>query len=125
MGWIIEAAEKIKGGIKIDKSVLQLYPSVGGMQHDQRKEGFPFLTKWLRLTWPAKLRKIPDPKAPLDDSVYARFKLPAVIQYDVAAPYRPETLRTHQRLTRYYKGIPEPKRQNWFVEYIKSFFLAD
>lgn len=125
MGWMIEAGEKIKGGIKIDKSVLQLYPSAGGMQHDQRKEGFPLLTKWLRLTWPAKLRKIPDPKAPLDDSVYARFKLPVVVQYDIAAPYRPETLRTHERLAAYYKNIPEPKRQNWFVEYIKSFFLAD
>jgi uncharacterized protein (DUF2235 family) len=49
MGWMIEAAEKIKGGIKIDKSVLQLFPSPAGMQHDQRKEGFPFLTKWLDL----------------------------------------------------------------------------
>jgi uncharacterized protein (DUF2235 family) len=124
MGWMIEAAKKIKGGIKIDKSVLQLYPSPGGMQHDQRKEGFPLLTKWLRLTWPGKRRKIPDTKAPLDDSVYARFKLPAVIQYDVAAPYRPETLRTHERLTQYYKDIPEPKPENKLVAYIKSFFLT-
>jgi hypothetical protein len=61
---------------------------------------------------------------PLDDSVYARFKLPIVVQYDITAPYRPEALRTHKRLAAYYKNIPEPKRQNWFVEYIKSFFLA-
>jgi hypothetical protein len=40
------------------------------------------------------------------------------------APYRPETLRTHVRLSAYYKNIPEPKPHNWLVAYIKSFFLA-
>jgi hypothetical protein len=84
---MIDAAEKVEGGIKIDKSVLQLYPSVDGMQHDQRKEGFPLLTKWIGITWPGGPRKIPDPKAPLHPSVYERFKLPAVVQYDIAAPY--------------------------------------
>lgn len=124
LGWMIKAAEKIKGGIKIDKSVMQLYPSPGGMQHDQRKEGLPFITKWLRLTWPGKPRKIPSPDTPLHDSVYARFRLPAVVQYDIAAPYRPETLRTHKSLVAYYKNIPEPKPENKFVSYIKSFFLT-
>jgi hypothetical protein len=111
MGWMIEAAEIIKGGIKIDKSVLQLYPSLEGMQHDQRKEGFPVLTKWFRLTWPGKIRKITGPKTTLHESIFERFKLPAVVQYDIAAPYRPETLRTHEKLVAYYKDIPEPKAQ--------------
>ncbi len=124
LAWMIEAAEKIKGGIKLDKSVLQLYPSPDGMQHDQRKEGFPVLTKWLRLTWSGKLRKIPVPDTTLHDSVYDRFKLPAVVQYDIAAPYRPETLRTHEQLANYYKDIPEPRPGNRLVSYIKSFFLA-
>jgi hypothetical protein len=123
MGWMIDAAEKIKGGIKIDKSVLQLYPSPAGMQHDQRKEGFPVLTKWFRLTWPGKIRKIPGPDTTVHDSVYERFKLPAVVQYDIVAPYRPETLHAHERLTDYYKDIPAPKSQNRVMAYIKSFFL--
>src|SRR6185437_268438 len=124
LAWIIEAAEKIKGGIKIDKSVLKLYPSPAGMQHDQRKEGFSFLTKWTRITWPGRTRKIPDPSAPLDPSVYERFNLPSVVQYDIEAPYRSEALRTHERLADYYKDIPEPQPGNRLVSYIKSFFLA-
>ncbi len=124
LAWMINAAQKIRGGIKINKSVLRLYPSPGGMQHDQRKEGFPFITKWLRVTWPAKLRKIPSPDTPLHDSVYARFKLPAVVQYDIAAPYRPETLRNHERLVVYYKDIPKPKPKNKLIAYVKSFFLS-
>jgi len=125
LAWMIEAAEIIKGGIAIDKSVLQLSPSPNGMQHDQRKEGFPVITKWTGLTWPGKRREIPGPKTTLDDSVYERFKLPAVVQYDIGAPYRPETLRTHERLADYYKDIPEPKPENKFIACIKSFFLTD
>jgi uncharacterized protein (DUF2235 family) len=124
MQWMIEAAEGIQGGIKIDKSMLQLYPSPGGMQHDQRKEGFPFITKWLRITWPGTIRKIPDPKAPLHDSVYQRFTLPAVLQYDIDAPYRPEGLRMHDRLAGYYKDIPKPKEQRGIIGWIGSFFLT-
>ena len=124
LAWMSGAAEQINGGIKIDKSVLQLYPSADGMQHDQRKDGFPFLTKWVGLTWPGKRREIKDPKAPLDDSVYERFKLPAVVQYDIAVRYRPESLRTHEGLADYYKDIPKPRPGNRLVAYIKSYFLT-
>ena len=124
MSWMIEAAEGINDGIKIDKSVLELYPSADGMQHDQRKEGFPIITKWLRLTWPGTCRKIPGPNTTLHDSVYERFKIPNVVHYDVAAPYRPEALRTHVDLVPYYKDIPEPRQQNRFVAYVRSFFLT-
>ena len=123
MGWMIEAAEMIKGGIMIDKSVLQLYPSPSGMQHDQRKDGFPFLTSWFGLTWPGKRRDVRDPQSPLHASVYERFKLPAVVQYDIAAPYRPEGLRRHEHLADYYKDIPEPKPPAGFSGWIGSFFL--
>jgi uncharacterized protein (DUF2235 family) len=124
MGWMIESAEGIRDGIKIDKSVLKLFPCSDGMQHDQRKEGLPILTKWLRLTWPGTCRKIPSPNITLHESVYERFKIPEIVQYDVAAPYRPETLRTHVDLVAYYKDIPEPRQQNRFVTYVRSFFLT-
>jgi uncharacterized protein (DUF2235 family) len=124
LAWMIESAAGIKDGIKIDKSVLQLYPSASGMQHDERKAGFPVLTKWLRLTWREQRRKIPDPKAPLHESVYERFKLPVVLQYNAMAPYRPEPLRTHERLADNYKDIPAPKEQKGLRAFIKSFFLS-
>jgi len=94
------------------------------MQHDQRKDGFPFLTKWIGLTWPGELRKIPGPNTTLHDSIYERFKVPSVVQYDTATPYRPETLRAHEHLADYYNNIPEPKPGNPLVAYIKSYFLT-
>lgn len=123
LAWMVDAAENIQGGIKIDGSVLRLYPSIDGMQHDQRKEGFPFLTKWVRITWPGGPRKLPSTDAPLHPSVYERFKLPAVVQYDVSLPYRPETLRAHRDLVNYYAGIPAQTVRNRFIAYIRSFFL--
>src|SRR5262249_530825 len=33
--WMIEAAQKIPNGLKIDRSVLQLNPAPDGMQHDE------------------------------------------------------------------------------------------
>lgn len=88
--WMVEAAAGIKNGIRIDKSVLQLYPSAGGMQHDERKQGLPLLTKWFGLTWKGEAREIPNPRTTLHDSVYERFQLSAVLQCDVMAPYRPK-----------------------------------
>ena len=100
--WMADAAITVRDGIKIDKSALQLYPSPDGMQHDERKVGFPVLTRWLHLTWQGKQRNIADPNAPLRDPVYERFALPGVTHYDAERPYRPEGLRLHARLANYY-----------------------
>ena len=94
------------------------------MQHDERKVGFPVLTRWLRLTWQEKQRNIADPNAPLHDSVYERFALPSVIHYDAARPYRPKGLRLHARLANYYKTIPVPPEERGVLGFIKSFFLT-
>jgi hypothetical protein len=61
--WMADAAITVRGGIKIDKSALQLYPSPDGMQHDERKVGFPVLSRWLLLTWQEKQRNVADPNA--------------------------------------------------------------
>lgn len=106
LAWMIDAAESVEGGLKIDRSRLQLYPRADGMQHDQRQVGFPILTKWLGLNWKPGERKIPRPDTTLHESVYERFKLPAVLHYNVMRPYRPEALRDHAKLKEYY---PEPK----------------
>ena len=83
----------IKGGIRIERSVLPLYPSADGLQHDERKVGFPVLTQWLRFTWQGNRRKIDDPKAFLHDSVNERFALRGVLEYDTLKAYRPEAPR--------------------------------
>jgi len=125
LSWMIETAEAVKGGIAINKAVLQLYPSADGIQHDERRVGFPVLTKWLRLTWRGGQRKIDDPKALLHDSVYERSALPAVVEHGAMKAYRPEGLREHERLKDYYKDIPLPAKQTGMLGFIRSFFLFD
>jgi hypothetical protein len=124
LSWMTEAACTVRGGIKVDQSILHRYPSADGMQHDERKVGFPILTSWLRLTWQGAQRDIKDPNAPLHDSVYGRFALPGVLQYESVLPYRPEGLRLHTKLTDYYENIPIPHVETGLIGYIKSFFLT-
>jgi uncharacterized protein (DUF2235 family) len=94
--WMLEAAEKI--GLKVDGSVLKLYPDPTGMQHDETRR-FPFNR--------AK-RKDRDikPDAPLHPSVIARMQAKEVLQYDVYGQYRPPNLKDHSRTPR--PPTPEP-----------------
>jgi uncharacterized protein (DUF2235 family) len=124
LAWLAEAATTVRDGIKMDRSLFHLYPAADAIQHDERKVGFPVLTRWLGITWQKKQRDITDPNAPLHETVYERLAAPGVQQYDLVQPYRPEGLRRHIRLHGYYKDIPEPPMQFGLLGYIKSFFLG-
>jgi len=92
--WMVDEAKSVPEGLKIDASVLRLYPSADGMQHDECRAGvFRFGRKQSRIV-PAD--------APVHPSVYERLKLPSVLQYDVMRPYRPEGLRGHDKCKQYY-----------------------
>lgn len=87
LDWMLGAASAV--GLQYDPSVLRLHPDALGMQHDEtRSLVFRFA--------PKKLRRLRD-DAPLHPSVIERLGAPAVHQYDVDAPYRPENLRTHRQ----------------------------
>ena len=43
-----------------------------------------------------------DNDAPLHPSVLERFAAPAILNYDLIGPYRPEPLRNHEQVKRYY-----------------------
>jgi uncharacterized protein (DUF2235 family) len=85
--WMVEAAQGVPGGIKIDPAVLRLYPLATGMQHDEAKRGLFSLARKIR-------RSIPS-DAILHDTVYERGGLAGVLNYDVSEAYRPEALATH------------------------------
>lgn len=123
LAWMVENATEMKDGIKIDSSVLNLYPSVDGVQHSQRSAGFPFLTRWFGVTWKGKIRSLPNPKTTLHTSVYERISLPTVLQFDTLAPYRPEALRTHEKLTNLYGEIPLPKARKGARKFLSSFLI--
>ncbi len=95
MQWMTAAAQEIPDGLKIDRSVLQMYPAPDSMQHDE--------CRGLVFRYARKIdRKIPT-DATLHTSVYKRFELPSVLQYDEIRPYRPEGLRLHEKLKQFYQ----------------------
>ncbi len=103
-----EAANSKLGDEKLlfDETVLQVNGRVDGMQHDEtRSSVFRFAKKTLR---------DPVQDATLHESVPRRFVLPdGVQQYDVTAPYRPEALRNHEDVSKYYVNISSPHTTCW------------
>jgi hypothetical protein len=92
---MVNAATQIEHPIQVEETVLRLYPSPAGMQHDECKAGIKGVTRWFGRTWKLAHRKLPDPNVRLHPSVYERFQLPGVLHYDVVKKYRPETLKDH------------------------------
>lgn len=103
--WMIDQASTLPEPMVIDTSVLHLWPSAGGPQHDERKAtvaGWPGWFVWLLtrfrkredIGWKPWVRKVPR-NAPLHPSVLDRLQLPAVLRYDVTEPYRPKALEAH------------------------------
>jgi len=90
--WMLAAAEK--AGLKYDKSVLKLYPDPTGPQHDEARSSF---FRFFR----TRLREI-SPDAPLHPSVIQRFEAAEILDYDTMKPYRPENLRNHSEVKRFY-----------------------
>jgi hypothetical protein len=101
LGWMVDAAVSIRNGLKVDRSVLRIYPAHDAMQHDQRKVGLPIVTRWLGWTWSRAPREIPW-GAPLHPTVFERFRQQEVLQLDAMAPYRPDGLTYDIRVMRYY-----------------------
>ena len=92
--WMADEARKV--GLQVDATVLQLYPSPAGVQHDECKSSIIF-------RYAGRKDRDPTQDAPLHPSVLERFKLPEVLHYDVMQPYRPECLRHHKGLEEYYR----------------------
>jgi uncharacterized protein (DUF2235 family) len=97
--WMVEAAQTVPHGIRIDGDVLRLYPSSAGPQHDECKTG-----RFGRL-WKKGRRTVPE-DAVLHPSAKERFLHPQVLHYGEMKPYRPENLRRHQDVKHYYDDGP-------------------
>jgi uncharacterized protein (DUF2235 family) len=110
--WMAGEAQSLPHSILIDSAYLKPSPSSAGLQHDERKATiarlWPMFARCVRLFisdknlgWVEGLRQIPN-DAPLHPTVMERFELPSVLAYDVTIPYRPEALRHHQMVKKYY-----------------------
>jgi uncharacterized protein (DUF2235 family) len=106
--WMVDHATDARLGedaLLVDGSVLHINGRADGMQHDEA------LSSAFR--WAKKTLREPVRDAPLHRSVLERFALPHVQQYDVQAPYRPEALRGHEKVSTYYADIPAPHTTAW------------
>lgn len=120
--WMVAEARALPEPLKVDTSVLHLWPAADGPQHDERKNtvaAWPnrfvrLLTAtgiWKReeLGWEPLVRHIPD-DAPLHPTVLERFRIPApgVLHYDETQLYRPEALRSHRDTRIFYEPGSSP-----------------
>lgn len=89
--WMADAAEH--AGLILDRSQLRTYPDALGQQHDETRSGI--------FRWARKCDRDAPQDAPLHPSVYERLAAKGVLQYDLVEPYRPLSLRTHARSSRF------------------------
>lgn len=93
LNWMLDAAVEV--GLKINDDYLRLDPDPLGPQHDETKSSV--------FKYAGKLVRAADPKCPLHQSVLERFKADGVLHYDEVRPYRPETLRNHEKVKDFYR----------------------
>ncbi len=107
LNWIVGEASDALHPILVDESKLRLYPAVDGPQHCQveaLRDSFPsWWPKRFRFSWTAEPRKIIS-EATLHPSVLRRFELKEVLHCGIAKPYRPESLREHADVARFYES---------------------
>jgi uncharacterized protein (DUF2235 family) len=103
--WMIEQASELGHPLLLDRTKLKLFPSASGMQHSEissMRDKYPSRVPFaLRYVWPKQPREVFS-DAILHPSVYARYSLPMVMQYGIAAAYRPDNLSSHVNLRNYY-----------------------
>ena len=92
--WMLEEAQKVPNPLQFDGGVLKLFPSPAGMQHDE--------TTGMVFRYAAKIDRKLVEDATLHPSVLERFTCQSVLHYDEMRPYRPNNLRSHQRVASYY-----------------------
>jgi uncharacterized protein (DUF2235 family) len=103
--WMIEQSTELEHPLLLDRTMLNLFPSAGGMQHSEISSMLDRYPSWvptaLRRVWPKQLRRVLD-QAVLHPTVFDRFGLPLVLHYGIAAPYRPENLSSYSNLLTFY-----------------------
>lgn len=108
LGWMLEQANDPRLGdekLLLDPEVLQINGRIDGMQHDE--------TRTSVFRWAKKTLRNAAANATLHPSVPRRFALAGVQQYDVTAPYRPEPLRHHEDVAKFYANVPLPRTTCW------------
>jgi uncharacterized protein (DUF2235 family) len=104
--WILEEAMSLPNPILLDRSKLHPFPDPGGMQHSEvwaMRDSYP---TWIpyKFAWKERPR-VEALGAPWHPSVLQRFALPTVLYCGIQGPYRPSTLRSDSRVSKYYEAM--------------------
>lgn len=125
--WMLAGAYTIPHGIKYNRSVLRLHPNSAGIQHDEVKSGFGTVPNLLGITWTYGARELPKmdnseySDTTMHRSVYERFDMDLVPDYDAMTEYRPVTLAIHLDFKDAYEtpGAKSDPRQVAVAAYIE------
>ena len=108
--WMIEQNEEIPYPVIFNKQILNLFPLSNGIQHSEIKFTIEIWPNWwpekLRFSWPREIRNI-DQNAILHHTVLERFESKTINDYGCCKPYRPEALKNHNKVKKYYSEQQE------------------
>ena len=102
LGWMLDCACEVPGGLRFDAAVLRRWPSATGPQHDQVAAGLGLLTKIFRVTWPEQARPRPKRGVILHHTVYDRFEADAVPYWNGPHRYLPGPLAGYPDVAAFY-----------------------
>lgn len=109
--WMLEEALSVPDPLLVDPTRLRIFPSPGGVQHDEvagmadtvrARTPRPLRALTRRLSWKVEHRR-PKIDATLHPSVAERFALESVPHQGGDGPYRPEALRQHVLFAHLYR----------------------
>jgi hypothetical protein len=106
--WMVEEINSTEHPLHLSQNWLNVFPDPAGMQHD---EIAATRENWLHIPWKRKVRTIVDGSV-LHASVLERFRCGSVKNFRTWGAYRPENLRGHSAVARYYKSdAPAPAHE--------------
>lgn len=105
--WMKEQITALPNSAIVDETRLHTFPDPAGEQHSEvqsLREKYYSWWPW-KWTWPTQARVVAD-EGELHPTVSERFALDRVLESGIWRPYRPEPLRTHPGVAKYYAGSP-------------------
>jgi uncharacterized protein (DUF2235 family) len=112
LAWMVQEAMSLPEPVRVDHSLLKMYPDCAGMQHDERQAFLSACPDWLARSgkwlvgpknfgWREGHRHI-GRGAQLHPSVRERFELNCVPIHGSVLPYRPTALRHHPAVREFW-----------------------
>ena len=99
LSWMVEELQECVPEILINETLLQIFGDHRGLQHEER-----WMSEAFKLAWKKKPRYVYE-DGELHQSVFDRFDSGPVPIVDEVKLYRPEQLKSHNRLRAYYNAV--------------------